>query len=81
MICQDGNGKIGRDEFAAFIDELGVTMTTEEVAMLFDTIDRDGNNSLCLDEFSEYFLDVLAEDRGATTQIEATLRTAFLKGE
>ena len=41
-IDRDGNGKIGRNEFATFIDELGVTMAAEEVNMLFDTIDKDG---------------------------------------
>ena len=54
-------------EFRKFIEDLGVVMTTEEMKLLFQTIDTNSNGKITLDEFSEYFVDFITDDRGVKT--------------
>ncbi len=42
-------------------------MTTEEMKLLFQTIDTNSNGKITLDEFSEYFVDFITDDRGVKT--------------
>jgi calmodulin len=49
----DGNkdGRIGRKEFATFMNGLGAGMSPEELAIGFDAIDADGDGHISWEEF------------------------------
>ena len=60
----DSDGRIAREEYAAFVRPLGVT--EEAAGLAFRQLDRDGDGSLGREDFAQDLHDYFAaEDRGA----------------
>ena len=69
----DGNRKVDRNEFAVGLRENGVSLSTQELSILFDYFDKDGDGSVCFDEF-------LVGVRGSpNSRRQALVDKAFLK--
>ena len=79
-IDKNGNGKVDKDEFAAFILGLGAHLGRREIDVIFHTIDEDKNNYICLDEFIKYFVHFVLGG-SSETATEAKLRAAFIKAD
>ena len=56
----DGDGRIGRNEYAAFVNPLGVT--EQDARTAFTQLDRDGDGFLAREEFAQALHDYFASD-------------------
>ena len=79
-IDKNGNGLIDKDDFAAFIGELGVKIPREELDLVYDTIGPDNVNGDTFDKFMQYFVSFVMGD-SASAQHESRLRAAFLEAD
>ena len=78
-IDKDGNGRIDRDEFFAFLKGLGADVSKQESDLLFAGLDEDGNNYICFEEFYDSFIRMVLGQTNSDE--EAKLRSAFLKAD
>ena len=79
-IDKNGNGLIDKDEFAAFIGELGVKIPRAELDLVYDTIGPDNAKGVTFDKFMQYFVSFVMGD-SASAQHESRLRAAFLEAD
>ena len=64
VLDRDGDGRIGPDEYAAFVRPLGVS--EQDARTAFGQLDRDGDGSLARDEFAEDLFEYFqSDDRSA----------------
>jgi len=69
----DGNRKVDRQEFATGLAEFGINLSKNDAQVLFAYFDRDGDGTICFDEF-------LVGVRGKpSTRRQALIDKAFLK--
>ena len=69
----DGNKKVDRQEFSVGLRENGVNLSAQEYGILFDYFDKDGDGTVCFDEF-------LVGIRGKpNSRRQAMVDKAFLK--
>ncbi len=54
---KDGDGKLGRDEFAGLMETLGMIEPGENPSRGFSAIDTDGSGQIEFDEFVNWFTD------------------------
>lgn len=47
----DGNNKVDRSEFATGLREFGIDLSKNDLQVLFTYFDRDGDGTICFDEF------------------------------
>ena len=57
VIDRDHSGELSRDELSELARELGHEMTVDEVTQMMTTMDKDGDNTVTLDEFTYWWLD------------------------
>ena len=79
-IDKDGNGKIDRIEFSAFISGLGPHIDQREASIIFDEIDKGNTQFILFEDFLEYFTKFLL-GKSTDTRSESKLRAAFLKAD
>jgi len=59
----DGSGSITADEFRNTISKIGTTLTVSDVQAIIEEIDEDGDNHISLEEFQEYVIRHLKEEK------------------
>ncbi|XP_052776499.1 uncharacterized protein LOC128214199 [Mya arenaria] len=77
---KDGNGQIDREEFAAFLQSIGLQMSKQEANLVYKSVDTDGNGHVSFDEFQLYFNKHIMDETCSAECVNA-MRTAFMEAD
>ena len=75
----DGNGKVSRDEFYALLQNLDAQCDNSEADLLFDAMDKDGNDFIYLEEFQKSFLQMIMGQ--SENEEEGIFKIAFMDAD
>ncbi|XP_052776504.1 uncharacterized protein LOC128214202 [Mya arenaria] len=77
---KNGNGRIDRDEFAAFLQCIGLQMTKQETNLVYRSVDRDNKGHVSFDEFQQYFSKHVMCETSSAECVNA-MRRAFMEAD
>ncbi|WAR23280.1 CML16-like protein [Mya arenaria] len=77
---KDGNGLIDIEEFAAFLQSIGLQLSKQETNMIYKSVDKDGNGRISFDEFQLYFSKHVMDETCSAECVNA-MRTAFMEAD
>ncbi|XP_052776936.1 uncharacterized protein LOC128214485 [Mya arenaria] len=77
---KDGNGRIDIEEFAAFLQSIGLQMSKQEANMVYKSVDTDGNGYVSFEEFQLYFTKHVMDETSSAECVNA-MRRAFMEAD
>ena len=77
----NGDGFLSLEEFEIFLSKLNLKMNRQDVSALFKEIDRKNKNQITLQEYYQYFDEMINGDKATRTQSQVDLLQAFLKAD
>ncbi|VDI13950.1 switch-associated protein 70 [Mytilus galloprovincialis] len=79
-IDTNGNGQLDKNEFADFLQGLGLNMSEKESNLVFNSVDTNKSEQICFEEFQIYFCNHVMNET-ETAECVNVMRKAFLEAD